>query len=359
MIMKRLEKIRAQFDSLGIDGVLTYKDENRNYLSGFTGDESFALITRDKAFFITDSRFTEQAQIEVKEGYEIIEYRPPIADTIKRLVEDNNIKSLGVEEDRMTFEDYDTYRNVLEGVNIVKLNYAIEKLRMIKDNEEVEFIAKAAEIADRAFEHILGFIKPGMTEIEIALELEFFMKKLGASALSFPIIAASGWRSSLPHGEASEKKVEEGDFLTLDFGCVYKGYCSDMTRTIVIGRASEKQKEIYNIVLEAQEAALKAVKPGMSCVELDKIARDIITERGYGNRFGHGLGHGVGRAVHELPGVNMRSKFVLEPGMVITDEPGIYIPGFGGVRIEDLILVTENGCRVLSNSPKNLIELGV
>ncbi|WDC85816.1 aminopeptidase P family protein [Caloramator sp. mosi_1] len=339
-----------------MDAALVYKDENRNYLSGFTGDDSFLFITKEKSYFITDSRYTEQAQNEVN-CFEVLEYKPPIHDFIKTLADKHNIKRLGVEEDRMSFSDYITYKEKLEGVEIVKLEQTIEKIRMIKDEEEIKLIEKAANIADKAFEHILNFIKPGMTEIEVALELEFFMKKMGASALSFPTIVASGTRSSLPHGTASEKVIKEGEFITLDFGCVYKGYCSDMTRTIVLGKANEKQKEIYNIVLEANEAALKAVKPGISCFDLDKIARDIIVERGYGERFGHGLGHGVGREVHELPFVNYRSKFNLEAGMVITDEPGIYIPGFGGVRIEELVLVTEDGYRVLSKSPKHLIEL--
>ncbi|CDF58221.1 M24 family metallopeptidase [Thermobrachium celere] len=356
MIEKRLQKFLAKFDELNIDAALVYKDENRNYLSGFTGDDSFLFITKEKSYFITDSRYTEQAQNEVV-GFEVLEYKPPIHDFIKSLVEKHNVKRLGVEEDRMSLSDYITYKEKLEGVEIVKLEQTIEKIRMIKDDEEIKLIETAASIADKAFEHILKFIKPGISEREVALEIEFFMKKMGASALSFPTIVASGTRSSLPHGTASDKIIQEGEFITLDFGCVYKGYCSDMTRTIVLGKANEKQKEIYNIVLEANEAALKAVRPGISCVELDKIARDIIVEKGYGDRFGHGLGHGVGREVHELPFVNARSKFNLEPGMIITDEPGIYIPGFGGVRIEELVLVTEDGYRVLSKSPKHLIEL--
>lgn len=356
MIEKRLEKFLAKFESLGIDGAFIFKDDNRNYLSGFTGDDSFLFITKEKSYFITDSRYTEQAQNEVV-GFEVVEYKPPIHDFVASLVEKHNIKRLGVEEDKLSFSDYIVFKEKLNGVELVQLEQTIEKIRMIKDAEEIKLIETAASIADKAFEHILGFIKAGMTEIEVALELEFFMKKLGASALSFPTIVASGNRSSLPHGTASEKVINEGDFITLDFGCVYKGYCSDMTRTIVLGKANEKQKEIYNAVLDANEAALKAVKPGISCAALDKIARDIIVERGYGERFGHGLGHGVGREVHELPYVNARSKFDLEPGMIITDEPGIYISGFGGVRIEELVLVTEDGYRVLSKSPKHLIEL--
>lgn len=357
MVENRLQRFLAKFNQLSIDAAFVYKDENRNYLSNFTGDDSFLFITKEKAYFITDSRYTEQAQNEVV-GFEVVEYKPPIHDFIKSLVDKHNVKRLGVEENRMTLADYSLYKEKLQGVEIVKLEQTIEKLRMIKDEYEIKLIETAANIADRAFEHILGFIKPGVTEIEVALELEFYMKKLGASSVSFPTIVASGTRSSLPHGTASEKVINTGELLTLDFGCVYKGYCSDMTRTIVVGKANEKQKEIYNAVLDANKKALEAIKPGIVCKELDKIARNIIVERGYGDKFGHGLGHGVGREIHEMPSVNPRvDNIVLEAGMVITDEPGIYIPGFGGVRIEDLVLVTSDGNRVLSKSPKHLIEL--
>jgi Xaa-Pro aminopeptidase len=356
MSINRVEKFREYFNTLHIDAALVYNDANRNYLSGFTGDSSYALITMEKAYFITDSRFTEQAQLEVS-GFEVIEYKGLIEDFIKQLVLENNIKYLGIEEHEMTFAEYEKYVSKLENVKVVKLNQTVEKIRTIKDESEIELIAKAAEIADKAFEHILEYIKPGIREIDIALELEFFMRKQGATGLSFNTIAASGTRSSLPHGAASEKVIELGDFLTLDYGCVYKGYCSDMTRTLVVGKANDKQKEMYSAVLDAQEAALKAIKPGMNCFDLDKIARDIITERGYGDKFGHGLGHGVGRQVHESPRVSFKSNEVLEAGMIITDEPGIYIPGFGGVRIEDLVLVTNDGYKVLSNSPKHLIEI--
>ncbi|MCX7885192.1 MAG: Xaa-Pro peptidase family protein [Caloramator sp.] len=357
MVEKRIAMFRQQFDTIGIDAALIISDVNRNYLTGFTGDESFAIITKDKAFFITDSRYTEQAKNEVK-NFEIIEYKAPsVYDYIKKIVIDNGIKRIGFEEDRINFLQYMKFKEFLEGIELVKLDGAVEKLRIIKDEDEIEYISKAAQIADEAFLHILDFIKPNMKEKDVALELEFFMRQKGASKSSFDSIVASGKRSSLPHGVASDKVIEKGDFLTLDFGCLYEGYCSDMTRTIVIGKADDRQKEIYNIVLEANEAALKAIRPNMACCEIDKIARDIITNKGYGDRFGHGLGHGVGREIHESPRVSVLSKDVLEVGMVITDEPGIYIPEYGGVRIEDLILVTEDGYKVLSKSPKELIEL--
>ena len=353
---KRLDLFKEQFDSLGIDGALVYSDSNRNYLSGFTGNESFAVITKKKAFFITDSRFTEQALQQVK-GFVVQQYANSIYDFIKNLVCENNIKKLGIEEDYMNVLDYDSYKEKLPEVEFVKLNHAIEKLRTVKDEIEIDKISKAAAIADKAFSHMLTYIKPGMKESEVGLELEFYMRKLGATCLSFPSIIASGTRSSLPHGQASDKVLENGDFFTLDFGCVYDGYCSDMTRTVVIGKATEKQKEIYSIVLKANEEAMKGIKAGNVCSSIDKIARDVIKKNGYGDRFGHGLGHGVGMQIHEMPRLSPKDDSKLKAGMVVTDEPGIYIPGFGGVRIEDLVVVTEDGHKVLSNSPKHLIEL--
>jgi len=215
----------------------------------------------------------------------------------------------------------------------------------------------AARIADKAFNRICKLIKPGITERDIALELEFYMKKLGATSTSFTSIVASGERSALPHGTATDKKIKEGEFLTLDFGCVYNGYCSDMTRTVVIGKANERQREIYSVVLEAQEKALKYIKPGVKGCDVDRVARDIIKEKGFGQYFGHGLGHSLGLEIHESPRLSPTSNDILQEGMVVTDEPGIYIPDFGGVRIEDLVLVTATGFEVLSNSPKELIEL--
>ena len=208
-----------------------------------------------------------------------------------------------------------------------------------------------------AFEYILGRIKEGVTEREIALDLEFFMKKQGATALSFDTISASGIRSAMPHGIATDKKIENGDFLTLDFGCVFEGYCSDMTRTVVVGKANDKQKEIYNTVLKAQTTAIDAIKAGMKCSEVDGVARKIITAAGYGENFGHSLGHSVGIEIHENPSFSPKSNAVVQNGNVITVEPGIYIDGFGGVRIEDLIVVQNGKAVNLTSSPKELIEI--
>ncbi|MEF9952610.1 MAG: Xaa-Pro peptidase family protein, partial [Clostridium sp.] len=291
MISNRLSNFRSKLKNKNIDGALIANDYNRNYLTGFTGDESYILVTKDKAYFITDSRYTLQAKNEV-EGYEILEYKHPVTNILDELIKANSIKVLGIEEDYITLKTYEIYKEKFSGVDLTYLDGAVEELRLVKDETEINQIAKAASIADKAFAHILTYIKPGMREMEVAIELERFMKCEGASALSFSTIVASGERSALPHGVASNKVIEDGDFVTLDFGCIYGSYCSDMTRTIVIGKASDKQREIYNLVLKANEEALKNIKPGIKCLELDKVARDIIVEGGYGERFGHGLGHG-------------------------------------------------------------------
>ena len=353
MYKERIKNIREFMEKKAFEAILLIGDANRNYMSGFTGDESFAVITLDKAIFITDSRFTEQARQQV-EDFEVRQYERPFSTYLAKLIEELGVKNLAFEDEIMTVSDYNMYSKELK-IPMVSQEGIVEALRIVKNESEADSIRKAAAIADEAFEHMLRFIRCGMSEREIGLELEFFMKKKGATALSFPSIVASGVRSSLPHGEPTDKIVSNGEFLTLDFGCVYSGYCSDMTRTIVIGEPSEKMLEVYNVVLEAQEKALVAIKPGITGAELDKIAREHIISKGYGEYFGHGLGHGVGRLVHEMPNVNSRGNEALRSGMVITDEPGIYIPDFGGVRIEDLVLVTEDGCEVLSKSPKALI----
>ncbi|MBP2031464.1 Xaa-Pro aminopeptidase/Xaa-Pro dipeptidase [Clostridium algifaecis] len=358
MFKYRIEKLRKCMQEKNLDGVLLIGDANRNYLSGFTGNESYSLITKKDAFFITDSRFTEQAEQQVKD-YEVLEYSKvgSFVDFLSNLVNKNSIKILGFEEDIVTYNLYSLYKSKLN-CQLVPMNGMVESIRIVKDEEELKLIRNSAEIADKAFSHMLQYIKAGMSEREIGIELEFYMKKLGASGLSFPSIVASGVRSSLPHGEATDKIVNKGEFLTMDFGCIYKEYCSDMTRTIVIGKPSDKMIEIYNIVLKAQKTALKEYKTGKSAAEVDSIARDYITKNGYGKYFGHSLGHGVGRQIHESPVIGYRNTNELKKNMVVTDEPGIYLPDFGGVRIEDLLVVKDNGGEVLSHSPKELICVG-
>lgn len=353
---ERVDALRQLMAAGRIDGVLAYSNENRRYLSGFTGSTGFVVIGRNVAEFITDFRYKEQAAIQCK-GFEVVIQSNNLMEKLAEALRRDGIKRLGIEEDFMTVGFCEDLKTAMPGVELVPARSVFARLRVTKDASEIENIRKAAGIADEAFKHMLGYIRAGMREAEVALELEFFMRKKGASALSFDSIVASGVRSSLPHGKASEKVIEDGEFLTLDFGCVYNGYCSDMTRTVFIGKATEKHRKIYDIVLRAQVEALKGIKPGVSGKAVDKIAREIISSEGYGEYFGHGLGHGVGLAVHEDPRLSPLGENILEAGMIVTDEPGIYIPEFGGVRIEDLVLVTENGAETLSKSPKELIEL--
>ncbi|MHC1682556.1 MAG: M24 family metallopeptidase [Clostridiaceae bacterium] len=352
---KRLDILRLLMKEKNIEAVLLKGDVNRNYITRFTGDESFALITSDKAFFITDSRYTEQARLEVVD-FDILQYTRPFTSYLNNLLKDNNISELFFEENILTYSTYKMFEKELQ-VKLLPLNGLVEEMRLVKDEEEINNIRTAATFADEAFSHILNFIKPGVKERDVAIELEFFLKKKGASALSFDTIVASGYRSALPHGVASDKVINSGDLVTLDFGCIYQGYCSDMTRTVAVGNVDDKLLEIYKIVLNAQSEALKNFAPLKKCSELDKIARDIIEKAGYGTYFGHGLGHGVGREIHEAPAVSGKNDSILKSGYIVTNEPGIYIPGLGGVRIEDLLLITKDGYEVLSHSSKELIIL--
>lgn len=337
-----------------IEAFVIYKFVNVTYITGFTGDDSVALVTHDKAIFITDGRYTEQAQKEVKD-FEVIEHKTGIKEVLKEYIKTLGIKKLAFEES-ISYGQYRELKEFLE-IELIPQANLVETLRMVKDEEEIENIKKAQNITDKAFEYLLNFIKVGMTEKEVALELEYFMKKQGAEDLSFDTIVASGKRSSLPHGKASEKVIEKGDFVTIDFGCKVNGYCSDMTRTIVMGKANEKQKEIYNIVLEAQQKAIANLKAGLTSKEADLLARSVIEEKGYGKYFSHSLGHGVGLEVHEAPSLSFKKEEILKEGAIVTVEPGIYIPYFGGVRIEDMVLLKEDGVINLTKSSKYLIEL--
>lgn len=352
--MQRLVKLKNLITEKDLEAVLIYMPVNRRYFSGFTGSAGYALIFRDKNYFLSDFRYIQQSQKQC-EGFEIITIS--IENTLSKILASFNITKLGIEDNFMDVAAYLKLKQDIPDIEMTGIGKDLIMIRAVKDEKELEYISKAADIADSAFSDILNFIRPGVSEIEIADRLEAFMKGKGASGISFDTIVASGVRSSLPHGVASDKLIEDGDFLTLDFGCIYNGYCSDMTRTIVVGKASDKQKKIYSIVLEAQLKALELVKPGEICKNIDSAARNVIADSGYSDYFGHGLGHGVGLEVHELPVLNPLGEIRLQENMVITDEPGIYIPDFGGVRIEDLVVVKQNGPVILSKSSKELIEL--
>jgi Xaa-Pro aminopeptidase len=354
--MERVEKLRKKLLKEGINAYFITKRENVRYIAGFTGSSGAVLITPEKNYFITDFRYVEQAAKQCR-GFIIEKHEDTIYSHVAELLKKLKIDTLHFEGDALTFKDYREISEKASGVNLVSLPEIVDELREIKDKDEVEVIKKACAIADAAFNHLLKKLTPGMSEKEVAWELEKFMREAGAEDIAFETIVASGERGALPHGVASEKEIASGEMVTLDFGAKYQGYHSDITRTVAIGEPSEKMLEIYDVVLQAQEAALQAVRPGALAVDVDRVARDIIAKAGYAEYFGHGLGHGVGLNIHEGPRLSPKGKAVLQPGMVVTIEPGIYLPGIGGVRIEDTVLVTENGFEVLTRSPKNLIIL--
>ncbi|HWT75906.1 MAG TPA: aminopeptidase P family protein [Mobilitalea sp.] len=355
--MNNYLRVQDLLKKLSLGAVLISNGNNMRYVSGFAGETGYLYISEKRHAVITDFRYTIQAEMEA-EGYEIITignggYEEAINDVLKT----DGVTHLGFEAEDMLYASYQKLKKGLQVKEFVPIGNEITSMRRIKTPKELEYIKKAEAIGDQVFTEILTFIKPGMTELEIAARIEYLLKVNGAQALSFSAIIASGINSSMPHAVPTHKKVEMGDFLTMDFGCVYEGYCSDMTRTIVIGKASEKQKEIYNTVLKAQLAALDFLKAGYKGKEVDKIARDIIYGAGYEGCFGHGLGHSVGLHIHENPRLSMLEEDIIEAGMTETVEPGIYIKGFGGVRIEDLVVVTETGNENFTFSDKNLIEL--
>lgn len=353
--MSTLKKIRNYIRENELDGLFITSPYNRRYITQFTGSAGIVLITEDEALLITDFRYIEQATNQAKE-FTIVKHDAELVDEIKIQLNRLQVNRIGFEAEQMTVAEYRHYEKSLP-CELVATKDVIEQLRIVKTREEIEILKDAAKIADDAFEHILSFIKPGVREIDVANELEYFMRKQGATSSSFDIIVASGVRSSLPHGVASDKKIATGELVTLDFGALYKGYCSDITRTVAVGDISDELKEIYTVVLTAQEKAVANIKPGMTGIEADAIARDYITEQGYGHYFGHGTGHGIGLEVHEEPRLSPRAKTVLQENMVVTVEPGIYVPNVGGCRIEDDIVLTETGNERLTLASKELIQL--
>ncbi|MEB6233239.1 peptidase M24 family protein [Mammaliicoccus sciuri] len=350
----KINKLREVMNEKGLEAVVILSPYNRRYLSGFTGTSGSLLITQDKSLLITDFRYIQQANDQAQD-FEVINQEGPMLSKINDLIKEGQYKNVGVESHLITYNEYQALNT--DAVELSSIESVIETIRMVKDEFEIKLIQKAADIVDETYEHILKWVKPGMTENEVNNEMEMFMRSKGATCSSFDTIVASGHRGALPHGVASNKVIEEGDMITLDFGALYEGYVSDVTRTFAIGQPKEEMKKIYNIVLEAQLTALEQIKPGMTGKEADTIARDIIKSYGYGEQFGHSLGHGIGLEVHEGPALSQKSDIILEENMCITLEPGIYVDGLGGVRIEDDVLVTKNGLQRFTKSSKDLIIL--
>lgn len=354
--MSRIEKVQIALQERGVDALLVTNLYNLRYVANFTGTTGLAIITRHKAYFVTDARYTEQASKQCV-GFTIVQNIGPIFHEVKKIVSDEAIQTLGFENGSMTVSEYNHLKELLS-VELVSATGLIENLREFKEETELTTIRQACEIADKGFSYILNEIQPGVTEIELANKLDFYMRSLGATSVSFDTIVASGVRSAMPHGVASMKKIEKGDFITFDFGCYYNGYVSDMTRTVSLGQPKHEQlKEIYQVVYGAQQLVNQSVKVGMKAADMDKIARDYITEHGYGEYFVHSTGHGIGLEIHEAPGINRNSDTILRAGHAITNEPGIYLAGIGGVRIEDDLFLTDKGIEVVTKSNKELIIL--
>ncbi|OPZ21952.1 MAG: putative peptidase [Firmicutes bacterium ADurb.BinA205] len=354
--MNRFDKLFERFDSA--DCALITSDINRRYFTGMKSSAGVILAFPQKAYLLIDFRYIEKARATVTDA-EVIELKrlfPQIMELLKK----HEAASMAIESENMTVKELNTYRHFFSDLSIVSddsLSNSIASLRMIKDENELECIKMAQRIAEMSLEELMPFIKAGRTEREIALELNRLMFKNGAEDLSFETIVLAGKNTSMPHGVPSDKKVEEGEFVLMDFGAAYNGYHSDMTRTVCVGKPSEEMEKVYNIVLQAQEAGIAAARAGIVGSALDKVSRDIIEKAGYGECFGHSLGHGVGLEIHEKPNASPNYKLPLGCGAVVTVEPGIYIEGKFGVRIEDFVILTENGCENLTKCAKNLITL--
>ncbi|MFA5528782.1 MAG: aminopeptidase P family protein [Peptostreptococcales bacterium] len=350
----RIKKLKAVMQEKNLDILLLTKDVNKTYYSGFKSTSFYLLLTRDEDFLLTDFRYIEDAQ-EKSSLYSIIELSADA--TLYDFLKPFRGAKCGFEEKDLRVADYEKLLYSFGRENMIPFQEHVELQRMIKDRYECACIESAAKIADDAFAHILNFIQKDRTEKEVALELEMHMRKSGADGLSFDTIVASGIHSSKPHAHLTDKPIEHGDFITMDFGCMVNGYCSDMTRTIALGAISEEQEKVYEIVKKAQIKALESISAGKITSEVDNIARSMIKYDGYGSNFGHGLGHSVGLEVHEEPRLSPTCTISLEENMVVTVEPGIYLPQRFGVRIEDLVIVKKDGIINLTKSDKNLTIL--
>ena len=344
------------FAEYALKAILFTDLRNIRYLCGFSGTEGALLVSPDHAWFLCDSRYTAQASIEVL-GAEVRECGNVRVETIAALAEEFGLKRIGFEAAHVTVASFRRLSEKLSGIELVEVGATLDEIRIRKDSAETGLLSEVATLSSNSLTAILADIKPGVREIDIALALELEMRRRGADGKAFDFIVASGERGAMPHGVASNKIIQAGELVTIDFGALKDGYHSDETVTVACGKPSLRAEEIHSIVRAAHDLAVTTVRPGISCRDLDEVARGYIREKGYGDYFGHGLGHGVGLEIHEMPTLSPRSAAVLDEGMVITIEPGIYIPGFGGVRIEDTVIVTGNGCNVITTADKQLLVL--
>jgi Xaa-Pro aminopeptidase len=342
-----------------VPALLLSSTSSVNWVSGFAGSLGFVFVLPDRVLLVTDSRYSLQAA-EQAPGFQIAAL--PSGRDIDRFLAEQaerlGLASLAFEADQVSYATYERWRGEMNPIELRPIEDPLGELRLVKTDDEIEKIRAACGLADACFQHVLRMVQPGVSEFDIGLDIEFFFRRQGAE-LAFAPVVASGVRSARPHGRASEKKLEVGDFLTLDFGASLDGYCSDITRTVVVARAEERHRQIYALVLEAQLASLDAIRPGALARDIDAAARNVLDREDMGRFFGHGLGHGLGRTVHDSGRMNPSSSIVLAPGQVWTVEPGVYIEGFGGVRIEDDVVVTPTGVEILTQSSKELLVLPV
>lgn len=355
--MSKIDKLRAYIKNPN-EAILLTNEVNIGYFSGFFHSEGYLLVTQNESYLLVDFRYIEAAQKKSRDCKVVMLKR--FSEDLVGILKDEGIENLFFEAENITVAEFERYSYLLNnnGVNCcsdIKLCNYISDIRITKDSEELEKIQTAQKIAEKAYLEVLNYIKPGVREKEISARLEYLMNIYGAECKSFDLITITGKKTSLPHGVPSDDIIKEGDFFTLDFGAVYEGYHSDTTRTVAVKYATDEMRKIYNIVLQAQLTALEKIKSGVKASEVDKAARDVISSNGYGEYFGHATGHGVGLDIHEAPAVSSKSETILESGMIITDEPGIYLPGKFGVRIEDMLCVTENGYKNFVSLPKELI----
>jgi Xaa-Pro aminopeptidase len=358
--MTLLAPLRQWLAQHQLDAVLISSRQNKQSHLGISSGSGYVLISREAAHILVDFRYYADVQARA-EGYQLhlLEGKQTLAAIVNQIIADENLDTLGFEGAHVSWDTAQRWQAELKATLV---SASLDALRQIKTAEEIACIREACRIADVSAEHIRRFIKPGLREREIAAELEWFMRMEGAEKASFDTIVASGWRGALPHGKASDKIIEAGEFITLDFGAQYQGYCSDMTRTFCVPGAQAPENNalypVYQIVLEAQLAAIAAIRPGVRCLDVDAAARRAIRDAGYGDYFGHNTGHAIGIDVHEEPRFSPTDTTMLMPGMLLTVEPGIYLPGQGGVRIEDVVLVTPHGAQVLYSMPKTVLHTG-
>jgi Xaa-Pro aminopeptidase len=353
--LDRLNRLRARLDAAGVDAVVLAKPPNVTYVSGFAGSAGMAVVTARETFLVVDLRYIEQAAVQAPE-FSRVQAPGPIIDAVAGVVRQTGARRVGVEEDHLSIGLFRRLSSGVAPAQVVPVG-GLDHIRWLKSSDEVDAVRRAMRVAESAFIDVLPAIRPGAVERDVAVALEERLRRRGSERLPFEIIIASGPRAALPHGVASDRMIGRGECVTVDFGAVVDGYVSDCTRTVVTAPASDRHREIYGLVLAAQQAALAGLRSGLTGREADALARRLITAAGYGEAFGHSLGHGVGLAVHEGPTLSPREEAVLAPGAIVTVEPGIYVSGWGGVRIEDMVVITEGGCENLTALPKDMIEV--